>query len=84
MAAPTNGCNVKKVLANPEPSTHGPRERGASRNLLTMLGLTAFVPAALKSYCVGSSEMSLELVEADASAEMEVVREDESSGARSC
>jgi hypothetical protein len=22
MAAPTN-CNVKKVLANPEPSTHG-------------------------------------------------------------
>jgi len=24
MAAPTNAANVKKVLANPEPSTHGP------------------------------------------------------------
>jgi len=24
MAAPTNTANVKKALANPEPSTHGP------------------------------------------------------------
>ena len=24
MAAPTNAASVKKVLANPEPSTHGP------------------------------------------------------------
>jgi hypothetical protein len=24
MAAPTNAALVKKVLANPEPSTHGP------------------------------------------------------------
>ena len=24
MAAPTNTARVKKVLANPEPSTHGP------------------------------------------------------------
>jgi len=24
MAAPTNAVGVKKVLANPEPSTHGP------------------------------------------------------------
>jgi len=24
MAAPTNAANVKKALANPEPSTHGP------------------------------------------------------------
>jgi hypothetical protein len=24
MAAPTNAAGVKKVLANPEPSTHGP------------------------------------------------------------
>ena len=24
MAAPTNAANVKKVLANSEPSTHGP------------------------------------------------------------
>src|SRR5436190_24373482 len=25
MAAPTNAANVKKALANPEPSTHGPK-----------------------------------------------------------
>ena len=25
MAAPTNAADVKKVLANPEPSTHGPK-----------------------------------------------------------
>jgi hypothetical protein len=24
MAAPTNAASVKKTLANPEPSTHGP------------------------------------------------------------
>jgi hypothetical protein len=24
MAAPTKGCDVKILLANPEPSTHGP------------------------------------------------------------
>ena len=27
MAAPTNAAGVKKVLANPEPSTHGPKLR---------------------------------------------------------
>ena len=26
MAAPTNAANVKKILANPEPSTHGIKE----------------------------------------------------------
>jgi hypothetical protein len=26
MAAPTNAANVKKVLANSEPSTHGPKQ----------------------------------------------------------
>ena len=26
MAAPTNAANVKKALANPEPSTHGPKQ----------------------------------------------------------
>jgi len=31
MAAPTNAVGVKKVLANPEPSTHGPKLR--SRNV---------------------------------------------------
>src|SRR5262245_61280446 len=25
MAAPTKGCDVKILLANPEPSTHGPK-----------------------------------------------------------
>jgi hypothetical protein len=27
MAAPTNAAIVKKTLANPEPSTHGPKRR---------------------------------------------------------
>jgi hypothetical protein len=27
MAAPTNAANVKKVLANAEPSTHGPNAK---------------------------------------------------------
>jgi hypothetical protein len=32
MAAPTQACDVKKVLANPEPSTHGTaRKRLAAR-----------------------------------------------------
>jgi hypothetical protein len=30
MAAPTNAANVKKVLANPEPSTHGTQEAYSS------------------------------------------------------
>jgi hypothetical protein len=30
MAAPTNAANVKKVLANSEPSTHGPFRRQPS------------------------------------------------------
>jgi hypothetical protein len=29
MAAPTNPANVKKVLANPEPSTHDPKRNFA-------------------------------------------------------
>jgi hypothetical protein len=28
MAAPTNAAGVKKALANPEPSTHGPKAVG--------------------------------------------------------
>jgi hypothetical protein len=35
MAAPTNAANVKKVLVNSEPSTHGTsRHFGAMRNLV--------------------------------------------------
>ena len=30
MAAPTNAANVKKALANPEPSTHGPSRHFAA------------------------------------------------------
>jgi hypothetical protein len=30
MAAPTNAALVKKVLANSEPSTHGPKRRCAA------------------------------------------------------
>ena len=30
MAAPTNAANVKKTLANPEPSTHGPNRQFAA------------------------------------------------------
>jgi hypothetical protein len=29
MAAPTNAAGVKKALANPEPSTHGPERTSA-------------------------------------------------------
>jgi hypothetical protein len=30
MAAPTNAANVKKILANPEPSTHGTKRTFAA------------------------------------------------------
>ena len=42
MAAPTNAAYVKKALANPEPSTHGPREdisyRLAADRLMALTG----------------------------------------------
>jgi len=31
MAAPTTAAHVKKALANPEPSTHGPKPNSAAR-----------------------------------------------------
>jgi hypothetical protein len=34
MAAPTNAAYVKKVLANPEPSTHGTKRRFAATQQL--------------------------------------------------
>ena len=37
MAAPTNAALVKKTLANPEPSTHGP-----SRQILQRKRMSAF------------------------------------------
>ena len=34
MAAPTQACDVRKVLANPEPSTHGTKRRIAATRQL--------------------------------------------------
>ena len=42
MAAPTNAASVKKTLANPEPSTHGPkRTRRASAAVSAFGGIAA-------------------------------------------
>ena len=38
MAAPTNAALVKKVLANSEPSTHGPSRHVAPRSLTVAFG----------------------------------------------
>jgi hypothetical protein len=38
MAAPTNAAGVKKVLANPEPSTHGPTRTFVEVYLAPLLG----------------------------------------------
>jgi hypothetical protein len=46
MAAPTNAANVKKTLANPEPSTHGPKRTSISRCLMSAFGgIVDFAPA---------------------------------------
>jgi hypothetical protein len=41
MGAPTNAANVKKALANPEPSTHGGQANinSASSDRLGLLGI---------------------------------------------
>jgi len=41
MAAPTNAANVKKVLANSEPSTHGTSRHFAALQNLSAIGLRA-------------------------------------------
>jgi hypothetical protein len=38
MAAPTNAANVKKVLANSEPSTHGTKRTSASAPHMSAFG----------------------------------------------
>jgi hypothetical protein len=38
MAAPTNAANVKKALANSEPSTHGTSRPSLRRNNLVAIG----------------------------------------------
>jgi hypothetical protein len=40
MAAPTNAAYVKKILANPEPSTHGTSRHFAALQNLSAIGLT--------------------------------------------
>ena len=38
MAAPTNAAFVKKVLANSEPSTHGPKRTSNRRSAMSAFG----------------------------------------------
>jgi len=38
MAAPTNPANVKKALANPEPSTHGPQAKSGDVRFRAVVG----------------------------------------------
>jgi hypothetical protein len=38
MAAPTNAALVKKVLANSEPSTHGPKQTSKTRSRMSAFG----------------------------------------------
>ena len=40
MAAPTNAANVKKILANPEPSTHGTSRTNRWHQVLSPIGPT--------------------------------------------
>jgi hypothetical protein len=41
MAAPTNAANLKKALANSEPSTHGPSRHSLRRNSSVIVGSIA-------------------------------------------
>ena len=41
MAAPTNAANVKKALANPEPSTHGPKAKCHDVRYIAAVGVKA-------------------------------------------
>src|SRR5215813_4168 len=38
MAAPTKGCDVKILLANPEPSTHGPKRTSRASAAMSAVG----------------------------------------------
>jgi hypothetical protein len=44
MAAPTNAAYVKKVLANPEPSTHGTFRTSDCRCVMSVVGGGADIP----------------------------------------
>ena len=47
MAAPTNTADVKKSLANSEPSTHGPKRRFAASSDASVVGGEADMPISL-------------------------------------
>ena len=49
MAAPTKAANVKKVLANSEPSTHGTKRTFQPRPHLSAIGVTADIGRALRA-----------------------------------
>jgi len=51
MAAPTNAANVKKVLANSEPSTHDTKETSAEHDRMS-----AFVKKGLGTFGVSYHE----------------------------
>ena len=44
MAAPTNAANVKKALANSEPSTHGTKRTFKNRRSMSAFGGIADIP----------------------------------------
>src|SRR4029079_15854904 len=67
MAAPTNAAFVKKALANPEPSTHGPRADICSAQLGCLLRAPcAYIPAGLRTeiaeclVCIAYTEREIE------------------------
>jgi hypothetical protein len=51
MAAPTNAANVKKVLANSAPSTHGTKRTCASRQSMSAFGGKADIPFCAANVC---------------------------------
>ena len=52
MAAPTNAANVKKTLANPEPSTHGTKRQFARCKAMSGVGGKADLPVERQDFSV--------------------------------
>ena len=51
MGAPTNAANVKKVLANSEPSTHGTWRTFSMSGLMSDFGGKADIPMQARHVC---------------------------------
>ena len=51
MAAPTNAANVKKALANSEPSTHGTKRTWASAPHMSAFGCKADMTVCIANVC---------------------------------